>query len=143
MPGSLAANQLHGPARAVEFVRDQPQDGVVGRGIHWRSRHPNLQLLLRDRPNLIPGRARLNLDRQVHAIRLKLEAGWKAHEELGEAEDSERAAGVPVVEVSAGTIVVRQGTSKIRTGVRNPFGVVGASSRHVAASAGSSLSKAL
>lgn len=70
MARGVAANQLHLPARTVELFGQELYQGFIGRRIHRGSGHFDAQLVAQRFANFIGGSARLQFDREDHAIGL-------------------------------------------------------------------------
>ena len=68
VPGSVAANQLHFAARAVQFFREKFHQRLVGGGVHGRRSDFDFQLPAERRANFIRGSTGLKFDGQPHTF---------------------------------------------------------------------------
>jgi len=70
VPGRMAADKFHLAARAIEYFRQQPDEGVIGRCIHGWGGDFDAQFVAKRADYFIFGCARLEFDGQQYSVGL-------------------------------------------------------------------------
>ena len=69
----MAAHQFHAVAGTIQKLGEQPEQGLVGGGVHRRRGDFDAQFVAQRLADLIGGGARLQLHGQQYAFRVRLE----------------------------------------------------------------------
>ncbi len=81
VPGSLAAYQLHLASRAIQPIRQQPNEGFVSGIVHGWGTDSDAQFTPQRLADFAGGGAGLDFYGQQHAIRLPAEVSGRDHQQ--------------------------------------------------------------
>jgi len=77
--GRSAANQFNPVPAAVEGIRQEPKQGLVGGRVDWRLRDLDPEFIALWFSDCVCGCARLKFDRQDDAVGVGSQKAWQGH----------------------------------------------------------------